>query len=321
MTALRWRATTPVEKSGLAGQRAWPGGSSAAGFTLIELVIVAAIVGILAAAVLPLAHWSVKRQREYELQQNLRIIRNAIDSYHDLALAGLIEVNPGDTGYPPDLDVLVEGVELIGEIPSPIRGLSDEYGASGYGLTGGVAGAALAQGGGGGVGGASGGGLPGVGGGFGGGPGVAVPGGANNRALQGAVGATMQQLRGVLNERAASGFGGRATQGGLGGFGGRAVRGGLGTGQGLGTGFGLGAARGGGGATRRGLSGRASVGDIKKIVFLRRLPVDPVTGEANWGFRCYGDSIDDRSWCGRNVFDVYSNGRGRGMDGRPYREW
>ena len=313
----------------------------AAGFTLIELVIVAAIVGILAAAVLPLAHWSVKRQQEYELQQNLRIIRNAIDSYHDLALAGLIEVDPGGTGYPPDLDVLVEGVELIGEIPSPIPGVSDEYGASGFGLTGGVSGAAQAL--------EGGGGFPGAGGGFGGGPGGAGaggppigggsrgggqgggppigggnrggglgggggtrgagPGGASITGPQGAGSATMQQLRGVLNERASGGLGGRAAQGGLG------------TGQGLGTGFGLGADRGGRGATRRGLRLRSSVGDIKKIVFLRRLPVDPLTGEANWGSRCYGDSIDDRSWCGRNVFDVYSNGRGRGMDGRPYREW
>jgi len=37
--------------------------------------------------------------------------------------------------------------------------------------------------------------------------------------------------------------------------------------------------------------------------------------------RCYGDSIADRSWCGRNVFDIYTKARGDAMDGRPYREW
>ena len=81
------------------------------GFTLIELVIVVAIVGILASAALPLARWSVKRSKEYVLQQNLRVIRNAIDRYHDAAQAGLIEGPEGTSGYPANLDDIVEAIE------------------------------------------------------------------------------------------------------------------------------------------------------------------------------------------------------------------
>ena len=117
------------------------------GFTLLELVIVVAIIGILAAAVLPLARWSVKRQNEYQLQQNLRILRDAIDRYHDMALAGLIEIPLGGDGYPPDLESLVEGVALTGQMPSPVPGVSDEYSATGRGLTGGFTGMSGSSGG------------------------------------------------------------------------------------------------------------------------------------------------------------------------------
>ena len=61
--------------------------------------------------------------------------------------------------------------------------------------------------------------------------------------------------------------------------------------------------------------------DAEKIVFLRRIPVDPFTGGTDWGMRCYGEGPSDRSWCGRNVFDVYTKSRGTGIGGRAYREW
>ena len=98
---------------------------------------------------------------------------------------------------------------------------------------------------------------------------------------------------------------------------------GLSGGQGgrSGSGLGLSEARAGGRTgDQRGGAGRGAEG-VDKLVLLRRLPVDPFTGSTDWGLRCYGDSIADRSWCGRDVFDVYSKALGRGIDGRPYREW
>ena len=55
----------------------------------------------------------------------------------------------------------------------------------------------------------------------------------------------------------------------------------------------------------------ASVGRGK----LRRVPFDPMTGKAEWGRRCYQDDADDTSWCGENVWDVYSRSGGVGLDG------
>ena len=155
------------------------------GFTLLELVIVVAIVGILASAILPLSHWSVKRTREIELQRGLRELRSAVDAYHDAAVQGLIETEAGEPGYPPDLETLVEGVEILDRFRDP-----DDK-------------------------------------------------------------------------------------------------------------------------SRR----------PRRVKFLRRIPIDPMTGEAEWGLRCYEDDPDDRFWCRKDVYDVYSLSRWEAIDGTMYRDW
>jgi general secretion pathway protein G len=65
------------------------------------------------------------------------------------------------------------------------------------------------------------------------------------------------------------------------------------------------------------LKGSASA----KYKFLRRIPVDPMTGKPNWGMRSIQDDPDSRSWGGQNVFDVYSQSQGRAMDGSAYADW
>jgi general secretion pathway protein G len=59
----------------------------------------------------------------------------------------------------------------------------------------------------------------------------------------------------------------------------------------------------------------------KKLKFLRRIPSDPMTGDAEWGMRCYQDDPDETSWCGDNVWDVYSKSEGTALDGTKYVEW
>ncbi len=62
-------------------------------------------------------------------------------------------------------------------------------------------------------------------------------------------------------------------------------------------------------------------GDDKKIRFLRRIPVDPMTGQADWGLRAVQDDPDSTSWAGKNVFDVYSKSQGTASDGTRYANW
>lgn len=59
----------------------------------------------------------------------------------------------------------------------------------------------------------------------------------------------------------------------------------------------------------------------RKLKFLRRIPVDPMTGKAEWGQRSYQDEPNASRWGGQNVFDVYTTHEGTGLDGTKYRDW
>ena len=147
-----------------------------AGYTLAELVMVAAVMVILAGAALPAVKFTARRTKEMELRHDLRQMREAIDAYKRYSDMNLIPLDLGSEGYPTELEILVEGVEIAGQID-------------------------------------------------------------------------------------------------------------------------------------------------KKLKLLRRIPVDPMTGEAEWGLRSFQDEPDSDSWGGENVYDVYSQSSGVGLNGVPYREW
>jgi general secretion pathway protein G len=61
--------------------------------------------------------------------------------------------------------------------------------------------------------------------------------------------------------------------------------------------------------------------DGLKLKFLRRVPIDPMTGTTEWGMRCYQDESTSDSWCGQNVWDVFTKSQGKALDGTRYNEW
>jgi len=144
------------------------------GVTLLEMIVVITILLILMGAAVPVVKVSVRRQREVELRRDLWEMRAAIDRYKDAADKNAFQQKLGSEGYPPDMDTLVNGVEIAGG---------------------------------------------------------------------------------------------------------------------------------------------------KKLRFLRRIPVDPMTGNTDWGLRSMQDDPQSDSWGGQNVFDVYTKSTGVGLDGTKYKDW
>lgn len=150
--------------------------STAAGMTLLELILACSILMILSSAALPIVRFTILHKKEELLRYDLRQMKDAIDRYKDLADRNLIRVEVGSEGYPPDLETLVKGVQL-------------------------------------------------------------------------------------------------------------------------------------------------GAGNDRKIRFLRSIPKDPMTGNAEWGLRAVQDDPDSTSWGGKNVFDVYSKAQGTASDGTRYADW
>jgi general secretion pathway protein G len=95
--------------------------ATASGMTLLELVVACAVLLVLASVALPMARVAVIRGKERQLRYDLREIRDAIDRYKDDSDKGLIQVQAGTEGYPPDLDTLYHGVQLTSAQDQHVR--------------------------------------------------------------------------------------------------------------------------------------------------------------------------------------------------------
>jgi general secretion pathway protein G len=92
----------------------------AQGFTVVELLVTLAILGVLVMVAMPLAEVTIRRNKESELRTSLRQIRNALDAYKQAYDDGRISKVAGASGYPPNLDVLVDGVLDVSQ-PQPVQ--------------------------------------------------------------------------------------------------------------------------------------------------------------------------------------------------------
>jgi general secretion pathway protein G len=193
------------------------------GMTFIELMIVVAILLILSTAALPLARITAKRQQEQELRIDLREMRNAIDHYKDAADRNLFQVEADTDGYPPDLQTLVQGVDVT--------------------TTGAPAG------------------------------GTPIGSAASNQTGPTTTGSPLS-----------------------------------GAGAGM-------------SASQPDQANSAAESVTMHVRFLRRIPVDPMTGKAEWGLRSVQDDADSGAWGGQDVFDVYSLSTGTAIDGSKYSDW
>jgi general secretion pathway protein G len=88
---------------------------SARGLTMVELIVAVTILLVLTGAAIPLARVRIQRERERLLRTALWEMRDAIDRYKDVADRGAFQVKVGSEGYPPDLETLVEGVDVGGK--------------------------------------------------------------------------------------------------------------------------------------------------------------------------------------------------------------
>jgi general secretion pathway protein G len=94
------------------GKAGWNG---EAGLTLVELIVTVAILGILASAAVPIARFQVKREKERQLRYDLWQMRRAIDAYKDAADKHAFQTKIDSQNYPPDLQTLVDGVDVQGK--------------------------------------------------------------------------------------------------------------------------------------------------------------------------------------------------------------